>query len=283
MNGFILNENGVLQPNQELFPIDDSKRFSLEKVFYIYVYMDPRKPGFYFWGDYVFPYEPFYIGKGKNDRVSFHLKEVMRGYKNIVNQHKNNKIKEIINETGYYPIYGKIIEGLNEEEAFLLEEIIINELKKYESLTNISQGGFGGDNWTNNPNKEEIRKKLSLACSGNKNGMFGKKQSEETKNKIGEKNRGRKIVFTEEHSKKIGIALKGKKKSDIHKKKLSEVNKILLDYNLLIDLYFDNLSVSEMRKEYNSIKKTNISKEPIYRFFAKKKLLHFHGLRFFNL
>lgn len=43
------------------------------KKFYIYVYLDPRKIGNYNYFDYKFDYEPFYVGKGSNDRYKEHL------------------------------------------------------------------------------------------------------------------------------------------------------------------------------------------------------------------
>ena len=42
--------------------------------FYVYVYLDPRKPGNYVYGEYEFEYEPFYVGKGNGDRAYVHLK-----------------------------------------------------------------------------------------------------------------------------------------------------------------------------------------------------------------
>ena len=42
--------------------------------YYVYVYLDPRKQGIYKYDNFEFNYEPFYIGKGKNNRCNRHLK-----------------------------------------------------------------------------------------------------------------------------------------------------------------------------------------------------------------
>jgi len=36
-------------------------------MFYVYIYLDPRKPGRYVYGDYCFLYEPFYVWKNIGD------------------------------------------------------------------------------------------------------------------------------------------------------------------------------------------------------------------------
>jgi hypothetical protein len=38
--------------------------------FYVYIYLDPRKPGNFVYGDFLFKFEPFYDGKGKGDRIT---------------------------------------------------------------------------------------------------------------------------------------------------------------------------------------------------------------------
>ena len=57
-------------------------------------------------------------------------------------------------------------------------------------------------------------------------GLKGKKKSEEHRRKLGEARKGRKMPErTEEHRRKIGEALKGRKRTEEHKKKMSEAKK----------------------------------------------------------
>lgn len=63
---------------------------------YVYVYLDPRKPGQYSYalpsGRLVrFPYQPFYVGKGKGNRSKIHGASCMLK----LMSHKNNTIKAI--------------------------------------------------------------------------------------------------------------------------------------------------------------------------------------------
>lgn len=54
---------------------------------------------------------------------------------------------------------------------------------------NITPGGEFGDTFSNHPDKENIRSKMSLAAKKRGNGWLGKKHNDETKKKIGDKNR----------------------------------------------------------------------------------------------
>ncbi len=66
--------------------------------FYVYIYLDPRKKGNFIYGEYEFNYEPFYVGKGSNNRCYNHL--LKSNLNNKDNLFKSNKIKKII-KLGY--------------------------------------------------------------------------------------------------------------------------------------------------------------------------------------
>jgi len=136
-----------------------------ENIFYIYAYLDPRKLGKYTYKEYSFDYEPFYIGKGQDDRMFSHLKETLE---NTCNTHKTGKIQHI-KEVGLNPIIFKIRDNLKEQESYSLEKKYIktigrSDLKK-GPLTNQTDGG---DGLTNHIFSEEHKKNLSKANSGKK-------------------------------------------------------------------------------------------------------------------
>ena len=119
-----------------------------------------------------------YIGKNKNDRDNYYgsgrlIKRTIKKYG------INNFVRENIDFT-------TLISELNEKEQFWIDYYnSTNLLIGY----NISKGGDGGDNFTNNPNKEIIRKRY-CERTGNKNGMFGRHHTPDALEKMCLKKKG---------------------------------------------------------------------------------------------
>jgi predicted XRE-type DNA-binding protein len=118
--------------------------------FYIYIYLDPRKPGRYCYEDVCFIFEPFYVGKGKNGR-----------WKSISGRKKDfidiiNEIKEIVLE----PIVIKLFENLNEKESLDRETEFINKIGRLElktgPLINRTSGGQGTSGYKHTEESKEL-------------------------------------------------------------------------------------------------------------------------------
>lgn len=111
----------------------------LVKNYYVYVFLNTLKPGIYKYDDYIFEYEPFYIGKGINDRMCRSLKD----------NYRNNKIKagliDKIHKNNMSILSRKIKENISEEEALSIEEYLIKRIGKICNntgpLSNIEDGG----------------------------------------------------------------------------------------------------------------------------------------------
>jgi hypothetical protein len=121
----------------------------------VYVYLDPRKPGDYNYqiGDELlhFDYEPFYIGKGKNNRHTSHLTEAQNYIRlNTIfkgaNKFKIKKLSRILLENKT-PVIMKVKENLDESHAYLLEYLLIRTIGRKGTtsgpLTNLTDGGEG--------------------------------------------------------------------------------------------------------------------------------------------
>ncbi len=139
-----------------------------QNPYYIYIYFDQRKTGEWKFRDKIFIYQPFYIGKGKKNRIRYHLQS--KSLSN--NSTKSNKISKIIRETGELPIHYKIYENLTFEEANQLEIEIIQTFGRIDLktgfLTNMTDGGEGSRNIILS---DETRKKISEVKKGKKCGI----------------------------------------------------------------------------------------------------------------
>lgn len=127
---------------------------------------------------------PNYLGSG------FLIKRAIKKYG------KENFKKEIIE------VCDK--EKANEREVYWIKKLNSTDLK---IGYNITEGGTGGDNFSNNPRKEEIRHEMKERFTGEKNPMFGKPWPEERKERVRLKLIGKKA--SEETKLKISISLKG--------------------------------------------------------------------------
>jgi len=88
-----------------------------ETRFYVYVYLDQRKPGKWIYKDKEFEYQPFYVGKGTRKRDVVHLLPSMLNQKT----HKTSTIKAIIQDTGQLPIHYRIYDNISQEDATNIE------------------------------------------------------------------------------------------------------------------------------------------------------------------
>ena len=89
-------------------------------MYYVYIYLNPLKPGNYIYNDLTFEYEPFYIGKGKNYRFKKHLQDVLNNVSQV-NSLKVSLIKEILN-SDKIPIIMKIYDNLSDIDASIKEK-----------------------------------------------------------------------------------------------------------------------------------------------------------------
>lgn len=121
----------------------------LAKSFYVYIYLDPRKAGFYKYDEYQFEYEPFYVGKGQETskitkgRMYDHLYDAITSSKKTF---KLNKIRKILIEN-LEPSILNIKGDLSELDSFELEKRLISLIGRYDlgkgPLTNKTNGGEG--------------------------------------------------------------------------------------------------------------------------------------------
>lgn len=172
--------------------------------------------------------KPFYVGKGKNDRLFAHEREA----RSECRCHKCNVIRKIW-RTGKQVQRFTVLTTEDEAEAYAYERELI-ALYGRDTLCNQTNGGEGGAS-IGRAISDETRAKLSQKLKGRKNiwpltdagrariaeasrrrkGMPGKPHSEETKAKMraahkGKAYRGRGFTASEETRQKMREALKGR-------------------------------------------------------------------------
>jgi hypothetical protein len=167
--------------------------------FYIYIYLDSRKPGKYCYENICFIFKPFYVGKGKNRR-----------YLNI-NERSDYFIKKInkIKKLELKPIVFKLYENLSEKESLDKETELINEIniKNPGILVNMTDGGEGTSGYEHTEKTKKLMSKNHADFNGKNHPMYGKHHSEKTKIKFRELHKG--SNHSEKTKKKISEKLKG--------------------------------------------------------------------------
>ncbi len=206
------------------------------KYYYLYAYLDPSKEGnFLYENDLLFNNEPFYIGKGKGNRMFIHLKKINDN--SYINRNPGfyDKIREI-KKIGSDPIIIKLVENINEDTALQLEKEYIKKIGRKINLTgpllNITIGGngFKGCNSYRGGFKgkhtNETKKKLSEFRKGKSFiDMVGEEKAKEWGNNISSSNKGKKRNFSNESINNIRNIWLGKKMPEDIRKKMSEKRK----------------------------------------------------------
>jgi len=117
-----------------------------QNSYYVYVYLHPGIQCEYKYGNFIFDYAPFYVGKGKEieginyNRLFSHLYYNNKKIKNL-KQRTIEKIKQTYNRL---PIIIKVVDNVSEQIAFDVENLLINKIGRIENstgiLTNIQRG-----------------------------------------------------------------------------------------------------------------------------------------------
>jgi group I intron endonuclease len=220
----------------------------------------------------------FYIGSSKD--IEFRWREHKKHLNG--NYHINKKLQNAWNFYGKENFEFTIVELVSNDETFLLEreQFYFDIFKPYikEIGYNIGEKSSGGDNFTHNPNKENIREHLSDINLGAKNPMHGKKHSDEAKEKQKDRAVGRYTLmwFVDKYGIESGTlkykerndklanrninysydnGLKGKKRgamSDEMKRKISEQkrNFALRKKEFIDDLKSGSFTNNELSEKY---------------------------------
>lgn len=187
-----------------------AKSVSKDNKFYVYVYLDPRKPGNYQYGEYEFDYEPFYVGKGSKRR-----KEASSPR----NQYTSRKIKKIQRVKGNH-ITLMICNNISEDYAFEIEILLTRLIGRNDlgngPLLNMTEGGGGT---AGHIRSAETRARMSVANKG-------KVLSMEHRRKLSESHKGKTINENQRQGLEIGREKSNREpRSAEYRRKLSEAKK----------------------------------------------------------
>lgn len=116
-----------------------------ENISYVYALLDPRIPGPFYYSGELFHCEPFYIGKGKRNRVKTHTLRAKKGLQ--PHSDKANRIRSILSEGFNGPEIIFLQNDLSNEVALEHEEIYVAKIGRLITgegpLLNKCPGGKG--------------------------------------------------------------------------------------------------------------------------------------------
>jgi group I intron endonuclease len=183
-----------------------------------------------------------YIGSSKNliNRFNRHKNDLKQ------NKHYNSYLQNSYNKYGIENFEYEILEYCNEEVRVEKEQIWLDSINSYNPLI-----GYNLSNKASVPirslNGNERVRKANL----NNKYCLGKKLSQETKDKIGNSGRGRKL--SKEHIQKIIDTHTGMKRTDETKIKISNSRRL---YDYLVDEWVElrkqGLTYDKISKIYNT-------------------------------
>jgi hypothetical protein len=225
MNGILENQKLEFVQNATALTGIKTERISRKGYnFYVYIYLDPRKPGNFKYNEYEFNHEPFYVGKGKNKRAW------------LLKRHPDKMLQRKLNK--FTPIILLTKNKFSEVLALKIESALISKIGRSDlkegPLANLTNGGEGTSGYIMT---EDHKNKIIKSRKGYKH-------SEETKRKIGESNKGKIISeeqkknqsnkmkgrqsrlgkhHTEETKNKLSVINTGKKHTELSRKKMSDV------------------------------------------------------------
>jgi hypothetical protein len=218
---------------------------------YVYIYLDPRKPGKYEYFDQglgiSFDFEPFYLGEGCRYRMKDHLKQARNDdFENTkCNKYKIRIIRKIW-RMGLEPIVYKIFEFQDHQSALDVERTLGFLIGRYDQkrgpLTNLVDCGGKSTNFNS---EAKIKRNLKIKELRNNESL------EQVQSRV-EKTNKTKLSKPKKERDRIVQDMRNTK---IKNNKVSFKNHpcyILLDYAFLINSYFSIISRIEFLQDYNN-------------------------------
>lgn len=213
----------------------------------IYVYLDPRKPGTYTYGDICFSFCPVYVGKGsiKWKRKYIHLKRS--------NNKRLRNLMHTLSIIKLQPVIQSIIQNISEKEALLKEKQIISMIGRKDlntgPLYNFTDGGEGcsGAKYTLKQlqNRSENTKKYFQSLTPEQLKEHGKKSLQ---------NRSKNNILAGKISRKITNSNKSvKEKQDIEARRYSKWRQSISTHTSEKKLEISNkckFASKQLRKQY---------------------------------